>query len=221
MTECARVILCDPESTGGLTAPGAGAGRARDGAQSVTAADADGDEGDRIRSAGRARGGARSVTAADGDEGGRTRSAERARGGARSVTGADGDEGGRTRSAERARDGARSATPRSAGSAPRAERQRFEMVRTAPPAVGDGDVRGRTAHIGLERRTRAAGPSRVASGGGTARADRAVGVNRASGANRARVVPWAGLGSRPALDRTVRERAGMSDDAAAVRQVAA
>ncbi|GAA4246727.1 hypothetical protein GCM10022255_019620 [Dactylosporangium darangshiense] len=47
------------------------------------------------------------------------------------------------------------------------------------------------APIGLERVTRTAGPSRVASGGGTARVDRAVVVNRASGVNRAGVHPAA------------------------------
>jgi hypothetical protein len=49
---------------------------------------------------------------------------------------------------------------------------------------GNGSRIG-AAPIGLERVTRTADPSRVASGGGTARADRAVVVNRASGVNRA------------------------------------
>lgn len=115
MTECARVILCDPESPGSLTAPGASAGRPRDGARSASALDTDGDESD-----------------------GRIPGVQ------------DGPTVGQT--------------------------------------VGHGDVPGRTTHFGLERRTRAAGPSRVAIGGGTAHADRAVRVSRASGANRARAV---------------------------------
>lgn len=41
MTECARVILCDPDGPGGLSTTGAAAGRVRDG----DAPDADGDEG--------------------------------------------------------------------------------------------------------------------------------------------------------------------------------
>ncbi|GAA2381205.1 hypothetical protein GCM10010170_088840 [Dactylosporangium salmoneum] len=96
MTECARVILCESESPGGLTGVGAAAGRGRHGGAG-TAPDPDGDDG----------------------EGARFPAAEQVRG--------------------------------------------FEV----------------------ERLTRAAGPSTVAIGGGTARANRAVVVNRASAGYRA------------------------------------
>jgi len=114
VTECARVILCDPESTGGLTAPGAS-----------VAPDPDADDSD-----------------------------------------------------------------------------------------GCPRPRRRTAHIGLDRRIRMARPSRVAIGGGTARADRAVGVSRAWGANRA---ASAGRGTRNPQERSAGARAAL----AGVWQVAA
>ena len=112
MTECARVILCDPDSTGGgLTATGAGPQQIRSGERCATVPDADGDEG------------------GDGSP----------RPGPHEVR----------------------------GSGPR-------------------EPRGRRLRVGLERRTSVVDPSRVATGGGTARANRAVGVSSASGANRAR-----------------------------------
>jgi len=171
VTERAHVILCDPVSPDGL--PATGAGLARNGEQNRPEPDPDED---------------------DGGEAGRTpvtRPVYRSHSPEPipriCATGTASTGPARTAATHRIEAvewvGAVGRVWRIEGAGCLGAAGRSSRTKAAGWVGGDG-LTARTG-IGLERLIRTADPSRVASGGGTARADRAVVVSRASDADRA------------------------------------